>query len=123
MSTLIDFRPNPEKLIQILQVGRVIIADFTDAYYLFVDCTPAEVQEFGTIPFAMFGTGPGAFNLAKLVAAMIVEICPTGELTLPDVFEGEVKSYADLCEETQGNTGNVSDDVDIRLLDGHGRPL
>jgi len=117
--------PQPDKLRSILEAGRVIVADFTDAIYLFVDVTPADVQTHGTVPYAMFRADQNGMNMAKLAAAIIVDLCPTGELIIPNAFAGEEEWGSDIGREDEpgaaGNTGTVDDNVNVRLLgaDGH----
>jgi hypothetical protein len=111
----------------LLEAGRVIVADFKDAIHVYVDRTPQSVQDDDKGAFAVFEHSDVAANAAMLLAAIITDLCPTGELKLPSPFDGEIKTAAELITEDElgqdGNVGTLSDNHDIKILDSSGREI
>jgi hypothetical protein len=111
----------------VLEAGRVIVADFSDAIHVYVDRTPQNVQDDDSGAFAIFDHSAAAANAAMLLAAIITDLCPTGELKLPSPFDGEIKTAAELIADDElgkdGNVGTLSDNAEIKILDSSGREI
>jgi len=117
----------PGQLRQVIEVGRVILADFTDHYAVFLDVPVTEVQDTTKLPIATLPSGKQSWAVANLMAALISETWPSGEIDLPSWFNDDLKWASDIINESDngesGNVGTVSDNVSIKLLDRHGREM
>ena len=113
------------ELTSILEAGHVIIASYPDHHGLFFGADIQAIQDGEAELVAVFSAGTQGFNLAKLCAAMIAQLCPNSELNLPDIFAGEVLTAAELLSDQDpgatGNVGTSSDSVDVKILDSTGR--
>jgi hypothetical protein len=112
---------------QVIEVGRVWIADFTTEYRVFLDCSVVDVQTPGTQPFATLPAGKQSWAVANLMAALISETWPTGTIDLPEWFNDDLKFADEIINDTElggyGNVGTLSDDINIKILGRDGRPL
>lgn len=116
-------KPNTP-LLEILEAGRAWIATYEEAHVIYLDVTVEEITDGNTIPFAIFRPDQQSLNAAKLLVATILELCPSGELKIPDVFAGEVQGASEIeAELLAGNTGTASDNKAVEILDSHGRVL
>jgi len=115
------------QLRQVIEVGRVIIADCTDYYHVFLDVPVTEVQDTTKLPIATLPSGKQSWAVANLMAALISETWPSGEIDLPSWFNEDLKWASEIINESDngesGNVGTVSDNVSIKLLDRNGREM
>jgi hypothetical protein len=108
----------------LLECGRIIIADWTTEYRIFVGATPVDAQEADSVPLGVFQHSEQSLNILKLVAAMIMRLDEQGFKEIPDVLAGEVKTADELAGEiTEGNPGSLPDDLNIRILGSDGHPI
>lgn len=121
---------NHGELKSIIEVGRCVLADWSDVYMLYLDVTVLEVaQEVPSDPvepIAVFKHSKNGYSLALLAASVIAEGFPDHgtEIELPESFHNDIKwSQNDIAEEETGNTGTKSDNIEVKILDVHGREL
>jgi hypothetical protein len=121
---------NHGDLKSIIEVGRCVLADWTDVYMLYLDVpvvtvsqdTPQDPVE----PVAVFKHNQNGYSLALLTASVVAEGFPVdgSEIVLPAYFHDSIKwNQNELEAEETGNTGTVSDNIEIKILDQHGRAL
>jgi len=115
------------QLRQVIEVGRVIIADCTDYYHVFLDVPVTEVQDTTKLPIATLPSGKQSWAVANLMAALISETWPSGEIDLPSWFHDDLRFASEIINDSDngesGNTGTVSDSLTIKILGKDGRPL
>jgi len=115
------------ELKQVIEVGRCLIVDMTDEYRVFLDVPVTEVQDTTKLPIATLPSGKQSWAVANLMAALISETWPSGEIDLPLWFNDDLKWASDIINESDngesGNVGTVSDNVSIKLLDRNGREM
>lgn len=112
------------RLVEIIEIGCVFIANYGDQLRLFKNVTVQEAQEEDTLPFAKVSGGYDGKRLAVLFAFIVAEHMKNGKLELPDFLTEGVQSAAELeAEIIEGNTGTVDDNINIRILGQDGHPL
>ena len=115
------------KLRELLEIGSVIIADWTDEYMLFRGMSIAEAQEPDAPPFAKIVGGVEGKKIAVLVGFIVAEHMRDGRLELPEFLTDGFKSANELIADAEpgadGNTGTVSDNVSVKLVGVDGKEL
>lgn len=114
----------------VLEIGRACLGNFEKEYRVYLDVTPMEVTEPGTIPFAIFTGTENGYAAARLIAQLIAEGWPDRHQTivLPKEMLAEVKwgaqTYVDEDDPgAEGNTGTKDDSLKPRLLDQSGHVM
>jgi hypothetical protein len=122
-----DFCATENVLRQVIEVGRVWIADFTNEYRLYLDTTVEHVQEQAVRPFAILPANKQAWAIVNLLAALISETFPTGEIDLPEWFHEDLKFAKEIFDEADpgkdGNVGTKSDNISVKIVGRDGREL
>lgn len=112
---------------QIIEIGVVFIADWTDEFVLMRGVTPLEAQEDTTPYFARVIGGVDGYKIAVLLAFIVAEHMRDGVLEIPSFLTDGIKFGAELETDDDpghdGNVGTISDSVTIRILGKDGHPL
>lgn len=118
------------ELKSIIEVGRCVLADWSDVYMLYLDVTVIEVSKDSAtdpvVPVAVFRRDKTGYNLALLTAYVVAEgfPLPGAEVVLPADFHDDIKwNQNELAEEETGNTGTKSDNIEVKILDANGREM
>lgn len=115
------------KLREVLEIGCVFMADWTDEFRLHKGIDIIAAQEDNTRPFATIAGGYDGKRIATLVSFIVAEHMREGKLQLPEFLMEGFQSAAELLSDADpgadGNVGTLSDNVAIKILDRHGREL
>lgn len=121
---------NHGELKSIIEVGRCVLADWTDVFMLYLDAQVLVVaQEDPTNPvepIAVFKHNQNGYNLALLTAYIVEEgfNLPGSDIVLPADFHDDIKwNTGEIDDIETGNTGTRSDNIEVKLVDVHGREM
>ena len=121
---------NHGELKSIIEVGRCVLADWSDVFMLYLDVTVLEVSKDSAAdpvePIAVFKHNQNGYNLALLTAYIVEEgfNVPGTEIVLPADFHDDIKWNQNEIEELEtGNTGTKSDNINVEILDQHGHKI
>lgn len=93
---------------------------------VYMDVSVVEAAEPGTIPFAIFNGTQNGFAAALLIARLIPEGWPSGDIVLPQQLLSEINwnPGEEIPEpEKDGNIGVIDDSKTPRLLDQSGHVI
>lgn len=121
---------NHGELKSIIEVGRCVLADWSDVYMLYLDVTVLEVANetphAPVEPLAVFKHDQNGYSVALLAASVIAEGFPDHgtNIDLPESFHNDIKwDQNEIAAEETGNTGTKSDNIEVKILDKNGREL